>query len=83
MVVTGFGIAAISSSSVPAAQAEKTNQCGISGTVHSEQQQVGDVQGGNFGKAVGTFNRNPNFKGSTEIAHELQKQAATGANWSR
>jgi hypothetical protein len=52
LVVTGLGIAAISSSSVPAANAGKTNQCRISGLVHSEQQQVGGVKGGNFGKAV-------------------------------
>jgi hypothetical protein len=63
LVVSGLGIAVVSSS-VQMAQAAKTNQCGISGTVHSEQQQLG-VKSGNFGKAVGGFNGNAVQSGGT------------------
>jgi hypothetical protein len=67
------------------ASAEKPNQCGISGLVHEEQQSVGGVQGGNFGRAVGGYNGNPavsgntgpGFQGSTDAAHESQITAAT------
>jgi hypothetical protein len=69
MIAGGLGIAAVSSS-VQAAQAAKTNQCGISGLVHQEQQQVGGVKGGKFGQAVGEFNGNAHgsksFQGSTD-----------------
>jgi hypothetical protein len=74
LVVSGLGITA-ASSAVQAAQAEKTNECGISGLVHEEQQQVGGVQGGNFGRAVGEFNSHGG--GSTPEAHESQVEAAT------
>jgi hypothetical protein len=64
LVVSGLGIAIVSSA-VQAAQAQKTNQCGISGLVHDEQQSVGGVKGGNFGKAVGGFNGNAVQSGGT------------------
>jgi hypothetical protein len=60
------------------ALAEKPNQCGISGLVHEEQQFVGGVQGGNFGRTVGDYNGNTQFQGSTDAAHEAQTSAATG-----
>jgi hypothetical protein len=84
VVVVSFATSA--GSILQTASAEKPNQCGISGLVHDEQQFVGGVQGGNFGRAVGGYNGNPavggntgpGFQGSTDAAHEAQTEAATG-----
>ena len=58
------------------ASAAKTNQCGISETVHEEQQALGK-QGGGFGTAVGEFNKQ---FGSTPEAQEFQKTLATSCS---
>jgi hypothetical protein len=83
LVVSGLGIAVVGPSA-QAIQVQKTDQCGISGLVHSEQQVVGGVQGGNFGQAVGGYNGNAHgsgsFAGSTQAAHDAQKSAATGCS---